>query len=348
MGEPDPTELSQANEKKPDESSINLINLEESIIDVIEKSNENFIEDLAQAFELNLDEKRKSEEKNYLDKDDEDDVADFYEHFSTKKDRQDILPMCASTGGDQGFDEEREDFPEQHRRKSFDKNNVPDKSPQQQTSKGISLENWKKTLNSSCCNSSSSPSTLSPSSSQNSSKFSPGSLSTVNKKLDIEQMFITDANPRKNSAGKARLKGFNDLKVRKICFIERFFQKIIFFSQVPASPPSNLDLDASLLDPISSLNNFNSNTTNSTFNRLADVVTNGDNNNKNNNLKSKLQHKAPISSSLSNKTTCSSDGPGSSNQLDKNPKIAGCLEKWYRELKKQVLVINLFCCYFFQ
>lgn len=92
-------------------------------------------------------------------------------------------------------------------------------------------------------------------------------------------------------------------------------------SPIPTSPPSNIDLEneTSSIEHLSSLNNLDSN---SCFKRV----------------KSDRSSKVSESAYLSYRPSRNHSGKNKTKVDDKNDKISICLDKWYKELKGQVLV----------
>jgi len=114
---------------------------------------------------------------------------------------------------------------------------------------------------------------------------------------------------------------------------------------VPASPPSNLDLDTSSLDP--TINNFQSNNNylnqatnqisygNDIANLLFERINHVDSNNNLN--RQTTETTATATNITTQENSHHQTGTSLVGNAPKNVKISSCLDKWYKELKGHVL-----------
>jgi hypothetical protein len=198
-----------------------------------------------------------------------------------------------------------------------------------------------------------SQSTSSPSASSYSSQ-SPSYLNEDNNNININtkgyhyDSFNDDANPRKHSPGLDLYLFVNNNNKEN-----NLINQSKFFLIVPASPPTNMDLNENEMPSIETTgnhsmiehnfkrNNAHQAPTTARTNEKLDFIQHQDSNKRS--AKNQFEH-FDINNNLANLDKVFLNHKS----LNTNVKIASCLDKWYKELKGQVLVIILFIFYYHQ
>ena len=112
-----------------------------------------------------------------------------------------------------------------------------------------------------------------------------------------------------------------------------------FFLKVPASPPTNIDLDSNEYSSLEQVNN--SQAPNSTEQTSVNYTSAFNPVNPSTEKSRKIIKTVDINNNSNNNQTTQSNQFGlelTKNGLEKNVKITSCLDKWYKELRGQVLV----------